>query len=69
MASGAECPAPRRVAVLDIRLAVELACTLQVAVVGRGSLLASYQKGVWAIPPDAFSMELGFAHGREFVVE
>ena len=69
MDSAAECPAPRRVAVLDMRLAAELGHTLQVAVVGRGSLLASYQEGVWAIPPDTFSMKFGFAQGSEFVVE
>ena len=36
--------------------------------VDRGSLLASYQEGVWAIPPDAFSMKPGFAHGSEVFV-
>ena len=35
----------------------------------RSSLLASYQQGVWAIPPDTFSMKFSFAHGSEFVVE
>ena len=33
------------------------------------SLLASYQKGVWAITPDTFSIKVNFAHGSEFVVE
>ena len=33
------------------------------------SLLASYQKGVWAITPDTFSIKVSFAHGSEFVVE
>ena len=35
----------------------------------RGSLLASYQEGVWAILPDSFSMKLGFGHGGEVFVE
>ena len=31
--------------------------------------LASYQESVWAILPDTVSLEFGFAHGREFVVD
>ena len=37
--------------------------------VDRGSDLASYQESVWAILPDTVSLEFGFAHGREFVVD
>ena len=37
--------------------------------VDRGSGLASYQKSVWAILPETFRLEFGFAHGREFVVD
>ena len=37
--------------------------------VDRGSDLASYQESVWAILPDTISLEFGFAHGREFVVD